>query len=140
MPKISWKLLLFCYRILREILKLWTCKPIQIDKPWECLSNFVLKMNHVFGFINNLKKNWNHLTNITYIKWKINTKCRNRKNKNGRCKWKHSNKIMKLYRMVLRLLGWPNPSMLRVWWRKPSFRRWKWHQTSLFDSIQVHPC
>lgn len=69
----------------------------------------------------------------------INTKCRNGKNKNKRCMWIRSEKKKsKLYKRNLRLLAWPSSTKLKFLWRRPRLRSLKWHQTSLFPSIQLH--
>ena len=50
------------------------------------------------------------------------------------------NKEKKWYKRNLRLLGWPSPRKLRDLWRITRFRSWTWHQSSLFSSIELHPC
>ena len=49
-------------------------------------------------------------------------------------------KERKLYKRALRILGWPSPRKIWDLWRITRFRIWTWHQSSLFSSIQLHPC
>ena len=84
-------------------------------------------------YINHLTQSYNKKSLILNAEIEIN--------KNKRCMWIRSKKKeRKWYKWALRPLGWPIPRKLRYIWRRTRFRSWTWHQSSLFSSIQLHPC